>query len=408
MLLKSLDQLGPHEVLAKTVQDEKGQPLLVAGTVLTEAFVGSLRRRGHLSVYVRDGLADTVVPTDVVTERVRATLAGHVAHTFGHVAAVAAAQRDASEVGVEGVIAGLGERPLDLGDEGRQAVQQLYADVQDLISEILESDTVAGLESLKTHNEYTFQHSVDVAVVGVILGKRLGLSLERLRELALGCLLHDIGKTYIDEAILDKPGPLTPEELAAIKEHPRMGFELVRRMPVHSLLPAHVAYQHHERQSGAGYPRGLVGHNSIAGRVAHERIGAGRMLLIAEIGAVADVYSALSSDRPYRTALPPDQVTSLMTRMAGGHLNRRVVEELRRFVPSYPVGRWVEVSAGPHAGWRGVVTDVHANDVDRPTVRLLLDAGGEEVAGPFEVDTRRRPDTHLVCVPGAQVAALVG
>jgi len=155
-------------------------------------------------------------------------------------------------------------------------VERLYSDVEALISAILGSDTLAGLETLRSHNEYTFQHSVDVAVIGALLGTRMGLPAPRLRDLALGCRLHDLGKLSIDAAILDKPGKLTAEEFAAVKEHPRMGLELIRRMPVHSLLPAHVAYQHHEHQRGGGYPQALVGDNRIGRRLAEERIGAGR------------------------------------------------------------------------------------------------------------------------------------
>lgn len=398
MFRQSVDRLQPGDVLATTLYTESGTPLLVAGTPLNDRYIRALERRGLISVYLRDGLADDVVPDDIVSQRVRSTVTEHIEMTFGTVAKIAAERGAGRGQGVQGAIDNLGEQPLELGDEGREVMAQLYTDVELLISEILASSTVAGLESLKTHNEYTFQHSVDVAVVGVLLGKRLGLPRGRLRELALGCLLHDIGKTYIDIAILDKPGELSAEEFEAIKEHPRMGYELVRRMPLHSLLPAHVAFQHHEQQRGTGYPKGLVGDNGTAGRTDHERIGAGRMLLIAEIAAVADVYSALSSDRPYRQAVLPDETLRIIDGMAGRHLNRAVVTTMQRLIPSYPIGRWVEVVGGSMAGYRGVVTEIHAAQVHRPTVRMLLGADGEALASPEEVDLRHQPGTQLTCL----------
>jgi putative nucleotidyltransferase with HDIG domain len=404
MYVRSLEHLAPGEVLAKTILDGAGRPMLVAGTELTDRFITALRDRGVLSVYVRDGLADDVAPEDLVSEQVRTLLTGRVADAFARVARLAD-ERGAGRGGVGRAIADLGEQALDLGPDGGQTMAALYEDIEFLITEILESNSAAGLESLKTHSEYTFQHSVDVAVLGVLLGKRLGMPRERLRELALGCLLHDIGKTYIDRAILDKPGKLTREEFAAIKEHPLMGYELVRRMPCRSLLPAHVAYQHHEKQSGAGYPRGLIGDNAIAARTHHERVGAGRMLLIAEIGAVADVYSALVSDRPYRAALPPDRVASMMSEMAGGHLNRELVGHLRQLIPSFPVGRWIEVGFGRFSGWRGVVTRVHSGEVDRPAVRLVLDDRGEAPPTPVELDTRKAPEVTLRCLTSAELEA---
>lgn len=388
MYRHSLEGLEPGEVLAKTIYDETGRPLLTAGTVLTSTYIRALSRRGLMSVYVRDGLADDVVPNDLVSEQVRATITGHVATAFTSVAVVAQ-ERGVGDGGVAGMVDRLGDEPLTLDAKGEKAVAELYSDIEYLISEVLESDSASGLESLKTHSSYTFEHSVDVAVVGVLLGKRLAMPYERLRELALGCLMHDIGKTYIDETILDKPDKLTPDEFATIQQHPYLGFELLRRMPFQSLLPAHVAYQHHEKQGGGGYPRGLIGDNTVGARTVHERVGAGRMLLIAEIGAVADVYSALASDRPYRRAMPADQVAATLTSMAGKHLNKEIVGWLRRLVPAYPVGTWVEVKPGSRwAGYRGVVTSVPFTSVDEPTVRLVVDPKGQQVDDPPEIDLR--------------------
>jgi HD-GYP domain-containing protein (c-di-GMP phosphodiesterase class II) len=392
MYRKSLDMLHPGDVIAKTVHADGDMVLLAAGTTLTPGYISALERRGVSAVYVRDGLADDIVPSDIVSEQVRATLTGQVSAIFERVSQVGG-ERGCGAGGVAGAIGNLGEQPLDVGDDGM--VEQLYSDVELLITEILEANTVAGLESLKTHNEYTFQHSVDVAVLGTLMGKNMGMPRARLRELALGCLLHDIGKTYIDVAILDKPGKLTPEEFEAVKEHPRMGFELVRRLPMHTILPAHVAYQHHERQRGGGYPRGLIGDNRISGRVSKESIGAGKLLLIAEIGAVADVYSALTSDRPYRPGIPADEANRMMRDMAGGHLNREVVDLLLQLVPGHPEGTWVEVQSGIYKGWQGVVTDVPRGRVNSPTVRLLLDDRREALASPFELDIRDHAGVSL-------------
>ena len=245
-----------------------------------------------------------------------------------------------------------------------------------------------------THNDYMFQHSVDVAVLGILLGRRAGLPREQLHELALGCLLHDLAKMYIDQAILDKPDKLTPEEFDEIKKHPQMGFELIRRMPVFSILPAHVAYQHHERQDGGGYPRGLIG-NNVLGRSLSERMNPRRMLLIAEIAAVADVYSALTSDRPYRPAMPLDRVNKIVGEMSGEHLNAEVVLMLQRTIPMFPVGHWVEVITGTFHGWRGVVSALSPDALYHPMIRLLLNDRGHRVPNPIELDLRIYDDLKI-------------
>lgn len=396
----SVDKLVPGQQLGKTLYNERGDVLLGAGTTLTAPYIAALQRHSIAAVYVRDGLSDDVVPANIVAEQVRSTVSGHVSKVFDEVGRIGAARASDGEraATVDEAIERLGPGELPLRQDGLDAIQTLYQDIENLMTEILEGETVASLESLKSHNTYTFQHSVDVAILGILMGRRAGLGREQLRELALGGLLHDIGKSYIDHALLDKAGPLSRDEFEEMKKHPFMGFELVRRMPIFSILPAHVAYQHHERQNGGGYPRGLVGSNKIA-RTSAERLDPRRMLLIAEIGAVADVYSAISSDRPYRPAMAPDEIVRVMEKMAGHHLNREVVRLLLRTVPPYPVGQWVEVVAGRYKGWRGVVTQVHRETIDEPSVRLVLDERREPASNPVEVDVREDPEVRLVCVP---------
>jgi putative nucleotidyltransferase with HDIG domain len=290
----------------------------------------------------------------------------------------------------------MGEEPLPLDHATSEALVAAQQQVVHLIDTVC-AGAIGGLESLKTHNEYTFQHSVDVAITGILLGHRLGLVHEEMEHLALGCLVHDIGKTFLDTAILDKPGKLTAAEMAEIERHPEMGFEIVRRLPLSSILPAHVAYQHHERQDGMGYPRGLVGANRVT-RTEQERLNGKRMLLIAEIAAAADVHSALTSDRPYRTAMSGEKADQILGEMATRHLNREVVETLRRLSPLYPVGSWVEITAGPGSfvGWRAVVTDIA--DPRRPVVRLLVDPRGESHDG-HEVDLGVQPEIDVRALP---------
>ena len=274
MYRRHISQLKPGQVLARSIYTERGDVLLGAGTSLSQFYIDRLGQRGVITVFLRDGLGDDVEPNDIVSEELRAATVTHLARAFDVIGSMAHATKLNGGHGpqtVDGLVSQLGERPLDMPPAGVNSIQALYQDIEALMNEILESNTIASLESLKTHNDYTFQHSVDVAVLGILLGRTAGLPRDQLRELALGCLLHDLGKMYIDEAILDKPDKLTPEEFDEIKKHPQMGFELIRRMPVFSILPAHVAYQHHERQDGEGYPRGLIG-NNVLGRSLSERM----------------------------------------------------------------------------------------------------------------------------------------
>jgi putative nucleotidyltransferase with HDIG domain len=295
----------------------------------------------------------------------------------------------------------LGDRPLNLPSQGISTLEALYRDIERIMNEILETNTVASLESLRTHSDYTFEHSVEVAIIAILLGRHLGLPIPQIRELAIGALLHDIGKISIEQAILNKPGKLTVQEFAQIKQHPSLGFELVRRLPLPSILPAHVAYQHHERQDGGGYPRGLVGNNRIL-RLETERLQPQRIVLIAEIASVADVFCALASERPYKPAFPLDRVRLLLNQLAGSHLNKDVVTALLRVVPMYAVGHWIEVTSGPYQGWRGVVTEVDVRALHAPSIRLHLDDKNETLADPIELDLRKQEGMRLACIPPGQ------
>lgn len=389
MYLQDIGGLRPGDVLAKTVFDDNARPLLRAGVVLDPNLIESLVRRGCASVYVRDGLADDIAQETLIEEQVRAEIAKNLAGTFEGLTADAMALSEKAP-DVAAALDRIGDRAIPLTDSTQQRLKAMHMHAASLVEQIVDAPTAGRLASLKAHSSYTFQHSVDVAVVGVMLGVQVGLSIVELRDLAVGCLLHDIGKRFIDEAILEQDGPLTREQRAIVEQHPFMGFEILRRLPLGSILPPHVAYQHHERQSGGGYPRGLRGSNRII-RQSAERLHPKRMLLIAELAAVADVYSAIASDRPYRPAMPPEKVNEVLNTMSGPHLNTEIVNLFLRNVPLYPVGLWVNILSGAYKGHRGVVCALNSKELHRPVVRLLLDRSGETLALPVEIDLSKDP-----------------
>ena len=401
MHLRDLSTVQPGSVLSKSIYTERGDVLLAEGTTLTAGYLDALHRRGFLVVYIEDGFSDDVKPVDLVSEQVRTSTAVHLSRMFDVVALTAGVSpgqiKPPTRANGEATF-DLGDKPLNLPSQGISTLEALYRDVERIMNEILETNTVASLESLRTHSDYTFEHSVEVAIIAILLGRHLGLPVPQIRELAIGALLHDIGKISIDQAILNKPGKLTVQEFSDIKEHPTLGFEIVRRLPLSSILPAHVAYQHHERQDGGGYPRGLVGNNRIL-RLETERLQPQRIVLIAEIAAVADVFCALVSERPYKPAFPLDRVRLMLRQVAGSHLNRDVVKALLHVVPIYAVGHWIEVVTGPYQGWRGVVTEVDVRALHAPSIRLHLDAKDHPLADPVELDLRKHEGTRLVCLP---------
>src|SRR5438105_14473994 len=363
--------------LAKTLLNERGDALLTAETSLTNPYIALLREKGFRSVYVHDADTDDVVAEDAISEHLQ-TRATQTIYRF--LETVEQAMRRADLARFSGSVADLrdGLRCSDF----RRAVwgsgiqQVLYDVVESIIDEVLAAPGVAGLGVIKTHDNYTFSHSLDMAITAIMLGRKLHLDHTALRDLALGCLLHDVGKVFVDPAILNKPGPLSPWERAQMQKHSELGYELLRSLQPGEILANHVAYQHHERQDGRGYPRGLRGSNRVS-RELHQ--GQARIMLIAEIAAVADVYDAQAADRPYRLALPPEQLARNMYDLAGSALNQELVSLCLTVAPPFPIGIDVVVSNGAYRGWHGVVVRQNSGQPERPIIRLLADAGGRRV-----------------------------
>lgn len=379
-----VDDLRPGMVLGKEIHNDRGQVLLTRGIALTPRYIDALKSLGFYAVYIRDGIADDVVPEDIISDEVRFAVTKHLRHLYFIAQNAPAASPDIRQR----------TAVTNLVRDAMPEVAQLYRDVEAIIDRAASAQVLSGITSLKNHDNYTFEHSVEVTVAAVLLGLRLHLMPFELNQLAMGCLCHDIGKMAIPREILQKSGPLTEEELAVVRQHPEIGYEIIRQLTGSSdILARHVVWQHHERQDGLGYPRGLRGNNMFV-NPSPGRLGMGLILPVAEIAAVAEVYASMASDQPYRQSMSPAQIASALQEKAGSHLNREIVKRFLTILPVFPVGTEVVVIAGKLRGHRGVVTAIHRDDLQRPTVRILVNPSGEKIK-PFEVDTREDREVEL-------------
>lgn len=180
-----------------------------------------------------------------------------------------------------------------------------------MVELICREDAVASqLCGVMYHDYHTFTHSANVAYYCVMLAKEAGISsVQELREVAKGALLHDLGKLAIPEAILTKPGKLTDEEFSIIKLHPTIGFRKLCRRPDISTAQLMMVYQHHERLDGTGYP---------------VRVSGSEIHPWARICGVADVFEALTSNRPYRAGMSMEAAFQIMDRQAGAGLDKEI------------------------------------------------------------------------------------
>lgn len=209
-------------------------------------------------------------------------------------------------------------------------------------------------------------HSVNVAILAASFAVFLGSPPEAAGRLALAGMLHDVGKMRVDPQLLNKPGRLTAEEFRAVKKHTLEGYVLLRErddIPVDVLA---AVLDHHERPDGKGYPRGRRG-----GEVGRD----------ARVLALADVYDALISDRPYRKGMTSDAVLGLMHRNVGTQFDKDLFTAFVCFVGLYPVGSLVRLWDGTH----GVVCAINHKAPHRPVVRVCYDEHFRAII-PEEVD----------------------
>jgi len=259
--------------------------------------------------------------------------------------------------------------------------------VQAILREMASTDMLSGIAEIRSHDDRTFGHSIEVSITALMIGKRLYMTERELVKLGTGCILHDIGKLFVDKEILRRRGPLNKREYGKLKQHTSLGYQLLKTRNPDTVLINHVAFQHHERQDGRGYPRGLRGTNTFHRRT----LDTNRHILpFAEIASVADVYDTLSSERPGKPSLAPQTIQSIMREMSGAILNADITHHFLSMLPLFPVGIGVVVKTGFYKGYRGIVIRANPRYPDRPAIRLLYDDAMERIA-PVELNLSREP-----------------
>jgi len=248
--------------------------------------------------------------------------------------------------------------------------------VDRLIDVILrEQSTMLGLVSVKNYDEYTFTHSLHICILCLGLGHAIGLSPAQLKELGVSALLHDVGKVFVPLEILRKPDKLTPDEFNTIARHAIDGALILfgqERVP--ALAPV-VAFEHHIQYNGSGYPQ------------------TGRrwdLNLYSLMVSIADVYDALTTERPYRPPLSPERALEMMHESEREQFEQRLLGRFTETLGKYPAGTLVRLSSGELA----IVTRANPVDASRPFVHRITDDGERRALDHDELDLAwRDPDT---------------
>jgi putative nucleotidyltransferase with HDIG domain len=246
-------------------------------------------------------------------------------------------------------------------DAGRNIVDTLAQEVSQNRPALL------ALTALKKYDSYTFTHMVNVSILTMGQARGLGIDGPLLRELGLAALMHDIGKVKTPAEILNKADKLTDGEFDILRRHTVDGAEILRRTPEIPALAPVVAFEHHLRLDGSGYPAGVSRTN---------------LNLATMISGIADVYDAMRSQRVYQDASPTDRILAVLQRNDGKQFDQNLVRRFVQLVGIYPVGNLVRLNTGDVA----VVLKTYAPDPYRPRVRVLVDRTGQKVERPRELN----------------------
>ena len=336
-------------ITAQSIYNPLGASYLTKGMELSPTYIERLEKAGFDGVTVTsmDPKLKLAPPDDIVQEKTRISAIQNVATAFHSV----------EENGTFD--------PAPLQGISENILQDIIAQQQNLVQ----------LTDIRLHDTYTFAHSVNVAILSALLGVLQKLPKEDLLKLTLGGLLHDLGKITVPHEILTKPGHLSDDEWRLMQGHPDAGRQRLKKMFPNDILLSTIALQHHEHIDGSGYP------NHLKGEQIH-RYG--------RIVAIADVYDALTSVRPYKRAYTPSVAHRIMTTCSPGHFDLELLHLFFDNVAIYPVGTIVKTQIG-----YAIVKEVEFGHTQTPIVRVFANHEGKLLTKIRDLDLEQMPKEML-------------
>ena len=324
----------PGSIIARDVFDSEGILLIKKGSIFREHYISRFVDAGVQEIYIEE---DGRLSSDSVNEIRKSLNIQDVIH-------------DKTRTHAQGQIK---KTMLKFKSVSNSDIQKISQIVEEMIEQLLEKkDFVFALSQLRSVDDYTYQHSVNVGVLALVIGVDLNLNRDDLLTLGTGAMLHDIGKIMISEDILKKPARLTLEEFTEVKRHTEFGYDILKQTNI-SEEAALIALHHHEKYDGTGYNRGIMGT---------------QIPLFARIVAVADVYDAMSNDRVYQKRSNPDKVFREITHLGNKHFDNEIMETFAKHINLYPNGSGIVLNSGH----KGIVLEQNRLYPESPVVRIFI------------------------------------
>lgn len=347
MISLPMSQLKPGMKLAKDVRLPDGRLLLLAGFAVKPLYLRKLEAFSIEYVYVEEG---QYTPIEEFEEE---KVYNHAYATIKNIFAMARKDENAD-------------------------LSTVRTAVGDILGRVIENETVMlHLTGIRDIDNYTFLHSVDVCIYSIILGKKLGYGKDPLMSLGMGAILHDIGKCKVPLDILQKPGKLTDDEFAQMKLHTVHGCEIIKNTWRMNTKVANIAFQHHEKWDGSGYPLGMSS-NLIDP--------------LARIVALADVYDALTSDRVYKKRELPHKAASYIKSNAGMLFDPFIVDLFISSIAVYREGTLVLLNTGE----LGSVISSGQVGGERQKISVFSNKWGPPVLQPYIIDLNENTEAEII------------
>lgn len=351
MRMLPLEYIQEGMKVGKSIYGLNGEVLIAAGVSLTSYYLKRLKDLSIVAAYIEDEETNGIEIEDVITERTRL---------------------EAIKVTKETM--------TNIKFNSQVDISRVNEIVNNIIEELLTNKNVLiNFIEIRALTDHTFSHSVNVAVLSIITGISLRFDHEKLINLALGALFHDIGKTLIPDNILMKKGSLTPEEEAILETHPKLGFDILRKLSHFNLISAHVALQHHERYDGTGFPRGIK----------EKEISE-----LARVVSVCDLYDRMTTYQNGQPHYQPFQAIELLIANSGRFFDQEIVKAFLGIIATFPIGIKVTLNTGD----MGIVVESHKEHPTRPIVRILYNEVGQKVEPPYDIDLIYNPEICVIRV----------
>ncbi|GAA0086088.1 HD-GYP domain-containing protein [Clostridium sp. MB05] len=332
MRLIPLESIRANSYLSKTLYDIEGRVLLNSGSVLTNSLIKKLRSLSITSLYVIDDVSNYEIE-NIIKPELRKKASELIKSTFDNVSCIDSIKADS--------------------EKDDSYLKSIHLLAEDLLNSILSNENVIYyLVDIKNLHLNTYSHSINVALISLVVGISLNLNRDELLNLCIGALLHDIGKAFIEKEIVAKEDPLTYDEFELMKSHCEKGYCYLKDKDFLHNDSKIIILQHHERIDGLGYPKGLIGN---------------QINKLARIVSIADVYDTLTSEKYYIQPMCASDALEYIMSHANTIFDFEMVKVFSRVIVPFPNGTVIRLSNGD----LGVVQQTFRNFPLRPNVKIV-------------------------------------